>query len=289
MARRRKGGLAEDLLHIFSKLPWWVGVVIAVVSYALLHRVAEQVVPLETQPGRVGAMAAQTIWKTLASVGQYLIPALALVGAGVSAWKRRHRQQLVADVAQIHATGALDGMSWQAFEMVVGEGFRLQGYQVAEIGGGGADGGVDLVLTKDGERFLVQCKQWRALKVGVEVVRELYGVMAARGATGGFVVTSGRFTQDATEFARGRNVHLIDGPQLQALIRQARTSPGHAEPSRTRSAQARAVGANPAESAVPACPLCSKPMRQRMAKQGANAGNAFWGCSDYPRCRGTRS
>jgi restriction system protein len=50
---------------------------------------------------------------------------------------------------------------------------------VAEIGGGGADGGVDLVLTKPGksggEKFLVQCKQWRAYKVGVDVVRELYG------------------------------------------------------------------------------------------------------------------
>ena len=30
--------------------------------------------------------------------------------------------------------------------MLVGEGFRLQGYQVVETGGGGADGGVDLVL-----------------------------------------------------------------------------------------------------------------------------------------------
>ncbi len=42
-----------------------------------------------------------------------------------------------------------------------------------------------------------------ALKVGVDVVRELYGVMAAKGATGGFVVTSGRFTEDAKAFAQG--------------------------------------------------------------------------------------
>jgi Restriction endonuclease len=47
------------------------------------------------------------------------------------------------------------------------------------------------------ERFLVQCAQWRAFKVGVDVVRELYGVMAAKGAAGGFVVTSGKFTDDA--------------------------------------------------------------------------------------------
>ena len=31
--------------------------------------------------------------------------------------------------------------------------------------------------------------QWKAFKVGVDVVRELYGVMAARRAVRGFVVT----------------------------------------------------------------------------------------------------
>lgn len=140
------------------------------------------------------------------------------------------RESLVTDVAQSQASDVLDGISWREFEMLVGEGFRLQGYQVVETGGGGADGGVDLVLTRPGksggEKFLVQCKQWRALKVGVDVVRELYGVMAARGATGGFVVTSGRFTDDAISFASGRNVTLVDGPKLVGLIRQARAGAG---------------------------------------------------------------
>ena len=58
------------------------------------------------------------------------------------------------------------------------------------------------------------CKQWKAFKVGVTVVRELYGVMAARGAAGGFVVTSGRFTEEATRFADDRNIRLIDGPSV---------------------------------------------------------------------------
>lgn len=286
MARRRRGGLVEDLLEIFSRLSWWVGVTVAVIAYALLHPVAVQTVPLEAQPGRVGAMAAQTIWKTLAGVGQYLIPGLCLLGAGVSAWRRHHRQHLVADVAQSQSADALDGMTWQAFEMLVGEGFRLQGYRVVETGGGGADGGVDLVLTKGGEKFLVQCKQWRAMKVGVEIVRELYGVMAARGATGGFVVTSGRFTDDATQFASGRNVRLIDGPQLQALIHQAKAASGRGV--RPASDVATAKPVTPFETAAPACPVCSKPMVRRVAKQGANAGSAFWGCSGYPSCRGLR-
>ena len=111
------------------------------------------------------------------------------------------------------------------FEQLVGEGFRLQGYTVTETGGVGVgDGGVDLVLRRGTETFLVQCKQWRAFKIGVDVVRELFGVMAAKGAAGGFVVTSGTFTADATAFASGRNVILINGTKLHEMIRNAQVS-----------------------------------------------------------------
>lgn len=39
---------------------------------------------------------------------------------------------------------------------------------------------------------------------------------------------------------------------------------------------------------APACPRCGKPMRQRTARQGPKSGQAFWGCSAYPDCKGTR-
>lgn len=37
---------------------------------------------------------------------------------------------------------------------------------------------------------------------------------------------------------------------------------------------------------IPVCPQCGKPMVLRTAKTGKNAGNQFWGCSDYPDCKG---
>lgn len=43
------------------------------------------------------------------------------------------------------------------------------------------------------------------------------------------------------------------------------------------------------ENDAPNCPKCGKPMIKRMAKRGQNAGNAFWSCTDYPGCNGTRS
>jgi four helix bundle suffix protein len=42
------------------------------------------------------------------------------------------------------------------------------------------------------------------------------------------------------------------------------------------------------EKQAPACPRCSKPMALRTARKGAHAGSQFWGCSDYPECKGVR-
>jgi four helix bundle suffix protein len=42
------------------------------------------------------------------------------------------------------------------------------------------------------------------------------------------------------------------------------------------------------EKKTPACPICGKPMVLRTARQGKQRGSQFWGCSDYPECRGAR-
>lgn len=275
---RRKQNLVEDLIEITSKLPWWVGVVLALVSYAWLHSVAVSEVTAVVQPGKMGDFVGQSFIRTLASVGQYLLPIIFLLGAGASAYGRAKRRALHAQVAGSPDRESLNAMSWQAFEALVGEAFRRKGYAVAETGGGGADGGVDLVLKKGSETSLVQCKQWKAYKVGVDTVRELYGVMAARAAAGGFVVTSGQFSNDARAFAEGRNIELIDGAALHALIRGV-----------TAPVVSKAAASVESSAAVPDCPLCGATMTKRTAKRGGNAGNVFWGCPKYPDCKGTRS
>ena len=302
MARPKKSSPLEDVLDLFAMLPWWVCLVLAAVSYFLLHRLAVpiQASDIQGQGGAIaGAMMQKAVIHGLATAAQYIVPLLCIAAAALSAWRRKQRQALVSDVAQARNADALDGMSWREFELLVGEAYRLQGYRVTEIGGGGPDGGVDLVLTKGSEKFFVQCKQWKAYKVGVTTVRELYGVMAAKGAAGGFVVTSGRFTSDAKDFAQGRNIELVDGPRLFAMIQQARSA--QAKPAAAQRETPNSMG-SPApqpQSAVhvpqatakavaqPECPRCGASMALRTARQGANAGNTFWGCSTYPKCRGT--
>lgn len=41
------------------------------------------------------------------------------------------------------------------------------------------------------------------------------------------------------------------------------------------------------KSDAPACPQCRQPMRKRTARKGPRAGQSFWGCSAYPKCKGT--
>jgi restriction system protein len=279
---RKKTSPAEDLLSVVSLLPWWAGVALAVLSYAVLHRLAMPGPAVAAvQPGQIGGLVVRSMGTAAANIGQYLLPLICLGGAFVSFWRRRQRKTLVADVVQTKGASALGGMSWREFEMLVGEAFRLQGYRVEETGGGGADGGVDLVLSKGTEKFLVQCKQWKAFKVGVAVVRELYGVMAAKGAAGGFVVTSGTFTEDAIAFASGRNVKLVDGVRLFGLIAQARQSIG------VQSQASAQEAPSASRSAGPSCPVCTSAMVKRTAMKGAKAGSQFWVCSRFPGCRGT--
>jgi len=283
MRRKSKTSPAEDILELVAQLPWWGGIALALTSYLVLHALAAPDPIQAPQPGQMAGFIVRAYWKGLANVGQYLAPLLCLFGAAASALRRRHRRQLASQVVQSDAATALDGMSWREFELLVGEAFRLQGYKVLELGGAGPDGGVDLMLMRGKEKFLVQCKQWKAFKVGVAVVRELYGAMAASGAAGGFVVTAGRFTDDAIAFANGRNVKLVDGPRLFGLLKQAR-----AVLATTPCRQAATPGPAAQPTISPACPACGAAMVQRTARRGANAGAAFWGCASYPACKGTR-
>lgn len=282
MARKKKSSPAEDFVGVVALMPWWLGLIIGVVSYIMLHRLATSAVVISPIGPDLAGSLVGIFTRALAQAGQYLVPLLCLIGAGVSVLSRRKRTKLLDGVANAGNTDALGAMTWLEFEQMTGEWFRRQGYAINEVGGASPDGGIDLVLHKNGEKFLVQCKQWRSIKVGVGVVRELYGVMTAERASGGFVVTSGTFTDDAKKFAQGRNVELLDGAMLIHALRAA--SPG---PQQSELKQPNA----PEEVHQPMmrpCHVCGSKMVRRTAKRGATAGQAFLGCSGYPACKTTR-
>jgi len=248
----------ESILDQLAVLPWWVILILAALSYFFL----KYFLPLLSLGSPISNALLQGV--------SHLAPAITIVLLSVAAFSLVN--QLLKGKMLERQTGldSIGDLSWRQFESLVGEAFRRQGYLVLENPSEGADGGVDLRLRKNGELTLVQCKHWKSQRVGVRVARELYGVMTARKADSGIIATFGKFTKEAIDFAKDKRIELITGNQLLCLISEVQKS-GH-------------VSA-PAE-ANEVCPKCGSDMVIRVANKGKYAGQKFWGCSEFPRCRG---
>jgi restriction system protein len=121
--------------------------------------------------------------------------------------------------------------------------------------------------------------------VGVKVVRELYGLVAAHGATWGIVATSGSYSVEDEEFARTTRITLLDGRAVAQLLVLARDA-GPAEGPPVM--QVSPVPSPTNRNVEPSCPICSAPMALRTARRGSTAGSRFWGCTRFPGCKGVR-
>jgi restriction system protein len=217
------------------------------------------------------------------------VPATVAMLAGFAGWEARGRCAVF--LRQNLDTEWMNRLSWQEFERQVAEIYREQGYTVEETGGGGADGGVDLRLRKEGKTAIVQCKQWRTYKVGVKPVRELFGIMAAERADRAVFITSGTYTDEAIRFAEGKALDLIDGAELWVMLRQFQGS--LRQSLQPESVAGRPPSPNQTERGIPPrprCPKCGNGMVLRSAKTGVHAGQKFWGCLMFAKtnCRGTR-
>ncbi|QLI60525.1 restriction endonuclease (plasmid) [Aeromonas media] len=211
--------LAIRMIRGIKALPWWGSALLAVaVALALRYPLTHHYWYLPPTYPPLIQWANYYLWLGL-HYGQYVLPG-ALLAVALRAWfKGRAHTHLVNRVARSGLGSPLLTLSWQEFEALVSGYFYQRGF-TATLTGGSTDGGIDITLRRGSETHFVQCKHWRANRVPVTVIRELYGVMSAEGAAGGFVVTSGEFTRDALAFAIGRNIELIDGQKLLRHIQQ---------------------------------------------------------------------
>lgn len=116
-------------------------------------------------------------------------------------------------------------MDWQDFEMLVRDLFEKvfadeEGVEV-NVTRASRDEGVDAVIInpdplKGGKR-IVQAKRYRKA-VPAAAVRELYGAMQSERAGRGILVTTSHYGRSAHEFARDKEISLIDGSGLLHLM-----------------------------------------------------------------------
>ena len=120
----------------------------------------------------------------------------------------------------------LASMDWQDFENLIRELFeKIVGGRGGEvkITQASRDGGVDALLFDPdpvfGGKTCIQAKRYTNV-VGVACVRDLYGTIINEGANSGILVTTSSFGPDAYNFAKDKNIKLLNGSELLYLLQQ---------------------------------------------------------------------
>lgn len=182
---------------------------------------------------------------------------------------KRASLQTTADLLE-----RLRAIDWFQFEKIVALVYEKQGYAVTRRGGANPDGGIDLVIEMNGKQTAIQCKQWKTWNVGVKAVREFLGALTDAGIKNGIFITLRGYTSDAKELAEKHGIEIVNEIGLAQLLE-------------TTDAKSDPEVLELLHDTRKFCPRCESEMILRTASKGLNAGNQFWGCSEYPRCRFT--
>ncbi|MFH7596928.1 restriction endonuclease [Streptomyces racemochromogenes] len=139
-------------------------------------------------------------------------------GAAAWAWRRREaaRWEQVRASGQRYALGQLDALHHRAFELAVRDLMRRDGCADARQVGGRRDNGADVKATDPfGRLWVIQGKHpkdgWAGKPVGTPDLQVLNGT--GRRIHGGdvlVVLTNGRITANASDFAKSQRLHPVD-------------------------------------------------------------------------------
>jgi hypothetical protein len=168
----------------------------------------------------------------------------------------------------------LRSIDWFQFEKLLGHIYQKQGYSVTRRGGANPDGGIDLIIQKDGQCAAVQCKQWKTWNVGIKTVREFLGALMDAGIQKGKFITLRGYTGEAKQLAEKYDIEIVNEVGLAQMIE---STDARFDPEVLKLLH----------DTGKFCPKCEREMGVRVAGKGPNQGGKFWGCSGYPKCHFT--
>lgn len=121
----------------------------------------------------------------------------------------------------------IQSLSGAEFEALTEKLLIAMGFQTETTKASG-DGGIDIVAFNKqpllSGKYIIQCKRYTG-SVGEPIIRDLYGVVNSERANKGILITSGSFTKQAEAFAADKQLELIDGKKLDALLLQYKLNP----------------------------------------------------------------
>lgn len=113
------------------------------------------------------------------------------------------------------AVERLRAMPADDFAAAIEAAYRQRGYAVSRFAGAQAD----FELVRDARSTLLACKRWKALRLGVEPLRELEAARQARQAHDCIYVAAGEITEQARAFAAEKKINVMQGMELATLLR----------------------------------------------------------------------
>jgi len=113
---------------------------------------------------------------------------------------------------------SLDLLSGYEFEHFLKNLFKRMGFSVEQTKLSG-DQGADLVLSKFGEKTVVQARRTYN-KIGNKAIQEVMAAISHYSANKGMVVTTNYFTRQAVELANSNKIDLIDRNKLQLMMKK---------------------------------------------------------------------
>jgi len=111
-------------------------------------------------------------------------------------------------------------IDWFQFEKLVELIYQHRGFSVQRSGGANPDGGVDLIIESQTEKFVVQCKQWRKWTVGVRQIREFLGTLTDTKITKGIFITLTGYTGEAKQLADKHGIQILNESDVIKMLEE---------------------------------------------------------------------
>jgi len=187
-----KWKMAENsLFAVLLRSPWWVsaaiGAAVGGIAYVLLpanYRIA----------GSFGAL-----------------PFVA-----IAAWTAFKRLQAPSDTRVARTLEAVRAMSWPEFAAALEAAWQREGYTVTRT-----QGAADFELAKESRVTLVAAKRWKAVRTGIEPLRELAKALDSRESGAAAWVSAGELSEQARAFAASRGMRIVAGAELARMLPEA--------------------------------------------------------------------
>lgn len=186
--------------------------------------------------------------------------------------KRTHRKYMRTKTVQ-----QMKDMNWREFEKFISFVFKKKGFR-AKVGKGTNDGGIDVTATKNGQKYLIQCKKWNKYKIGSEELQKFVGAMDGEWENIIWIfVTTSRLTKPAQVYLEKvkHKLELWDADNLEEYVRAFTGKEEIHHIQEETLAKERAI----------LCEKCGADMIIRQANKWTHKWEEFYWCSNFPKCR----